>query len=284
MSCKGATADGGVWGGDEEGGSTLTEEDEVEEEQGVGPAWPVWGLAGFRPSAAADWTSKEGPLQISVMGFNGSTSPAVASPFSLFFLRRRPLFVREDEGEEAKEDVDVMELGLVFLGFNLAGLVNEDCAASRFRFSTLTKSLLLLLSGRGSEQGLRNGDLLSLSLQKTTAIEPPTTELPDPTLGPPGPSRSMPILAEPTDGPVVLLTPSRTKTDTLDWSLLLRPPSFFSLPERTKFFLPPLSLSLTIFLARLASPRPEETAAEPEVTVSEERHLLLDFNGDEDPD
>lgn len=289
MSCKGATEDGGVWGGEEEGGSTLMDEDEAEEEQGVGPAWLVWGLTDFCPSPAVDWTSEEGPLQISVVVFIGLTSTTVdpvASLFSLFFLRRRPLFVKEDEGEEAKEDVDVMELCFVFLGFILAGLGNEDCGASLFRFSMLAKSLLQLLSDRGSEQGLRNGDLLSLSLQKTTAIEPPTTELPDPTLVPPGPRRSMPIFPELTDGPVVLLTPSRTKTDTLDCSLLFLPPSFFSLPERTKFFLLPLSLSLslTIFLARFASPRPEETVAEPEVTVSEERHLLFDLDGDKDSD
>lgn len=278
-------------GGEDKGGSALTEEDEAEEEQGAGPAWLVWGLTDFRPSPATDWTSKEAPLQVSVLVFvwlaSAATDP-VASLFSLFFLpvRRRPLLTEEDEGEEAKEDVDVMELCFVFLGFNLAGLLSKEGVASRFRFSMLARSLLRLPSDRGSEQGLRNGDLLSLSLQKTTAIEPPTTELPDPPLVPPGPRRSMPIFPEPTDGPVVLLTPSLTKTDTFDCSLLFLPPSFFNLPERTKPFLLPLSLSfsLPIFLLLFANPRPEETVAEPVVTISEEVHLLFDRGGEEDSD
>lgn len=279
-----------MWGGEEEGGSTLmAEEHEAEEEQSAGPDWLIWGLTDFRLSPAEDWTSNEAPLQISILLFIWLTSPAVdpvASLFSLNFLPVlwRPLFTKEDEGEEAKEDVDVMELCFVFLGFNLTELVREEGVASLFRFSMLAKSLLRLLRDRGSEQGLRNGDLLSLSLQKTTAIEPPTTELPDPPLVPPGPRSSMPIFPEPTDGPVVLLTPSRTKTETFDCSLLFRPPSFFNLLERSTFFLLPFSFSLTIFLARFANPKPEETGTEPEVTRSEEMHLLFDLDGDEDSD
>ena len=123
----------------------------------------------------------------------------------------------DDEGEEADEEVDVMELGLAFLDFSPAGRVREDGGAARpLRFPMLLRSLLRLPSDSGSEQGLRNGDLLSLSLQKTTAIEPPTTEPPAPPPVPPGPRRSMPSFPEPTEAPVVLLTPSRTSTDTFD--------------------------------------------------------------------
>lgn len=156
------------------------------------------------------------------MAFVWLPSPAAnaaAPPFSLVFLarRRRRLVARDDEGEEAEEEVDVMELGFVFLDLSPAGLVKEDGGAARLlRFPILARSLLRLPSDSGSEQGLRNGDLLSLSLQNTTAIEPPTTEPPAPPPVPPGPRRSMPIFPEPTEAPVVLLTPSRTSTDTLD--------------------------------------------------------------------
>lgn len=110
-----------------------------------------------------------------------------------------------------------MELGFVFLDFSPAGLVKEDGGAARLhRFPILDRSLLRPLSDSGSEQGLRNGDLLSLSLQKTTAIDPPTTEPPTPPPVPPGPRRSMPSFPEPAEAPVVLLTPSRTNTETLD--------------------------------------------------------------------
>lgn len=149
-------------------------------------------------------------------------SPAVkttAPLFSLVFLarRRRRLLARDDEGEEAEEEVDVMELGFVFLDLSPAAPVKEDGGATMLlRFPILARSLLRLPSDNGSEQGLRNGDLLSLSLQKTTAIEPPTTEPPAPPPVPPGPRRSMPNFPEPTEAPVVLLTPSRTSTDTFD--------------------------------------------------------------------
>ncbi|KAF3845733.1 hypothetical protein F7725_002811 [Dissostichus mawsoni] len=179
VSRRGAMEGGGVCGGEEEGGSTLVEEEEEEEEE-------------------------EHAVNLK--------TPA----FSLVFLarRRRRLVVRDDEGEEAEEEVDVMELALVFLDFSPEGLDNEDCGAARLlRFPILAISLL---RDRGSEHGLRNGDLLSLSLQKTTAIEPPTTELPVPPPVPPGPMRSMPSFPEHTEAPVVLLTPSRTSTDTFD--------------------------------------------------------------------
>lgn len=199
------------------------------------------------------------------------------------------MVARDDEGDEAEEDdVDVMDLGFVFLNFRPVVLVREvGGAASLLRFSKLVKSLLWLPIDSGSEQGLRNGDLLSLSLQKTTAIEPPTTELPAPPPVPPGPKRSMPSFPEPTDAPVVLLTPSRTKTDTLDCSFPFRlpPPSFLGLPARPKSFLRPLSRSLSfpIFLARFVEVRPDAMDVEPEVTVSEDRHspLFLMEDGDE---
>lgn len=127
------------------------------------------------------------------------------------------MVARDEEGEEAEEEVDVMELGLVFGGFSPAGLVRAEGGAARLlRFPILARSLVRLPSDSGSEQGLRNGDLLSLSLQNTTAIEPPTTEPPVPPTAPPGPNRSMPSFPGPTEVPVVLLTPSRTSTDTFD--------------------------------------------------------------------
>lgn len=296
MSRKGAIEGGGVWGGEEEGGSTLVEEDEEEEEEqeGAGPAWLLCGLTVLLPSAMADWTSKEAPPQPSDVTFAWLPSPTFkpeGPPFSLVFLarRRRRLLARDDEGEEAEDEVDVMELGFVFLDFIPAGLVKVDGGAARLlRFPTLAKSLLRLPSDSGSEQGFRNGDLLSLSLQKTTAIEPPTTEPPPPGPVPPDPNRSMPSFPEPTEVPVVLLTPSRTSTDTLDCSLLFRLPplSFFDLPERPKSFLLLLSRSLSfpIFLARFTEGIPDETEAEPDVTVSEERHLLLVLLDEEDSD
>lgn len=166
--------------------------------------------------------SKEAPAQPSDVAFVWLLSPAVkpvAPPFSLVFLarRRRRFVARDDDGEEAEEEVDVIELGLVFFDFSPVGLVKEDGGAARLlRLPIPARSLPRLPSDSGSEQGLRNGDLLSLSRQKTTAIEPPTTEPPPPPPVPPGPRRSMPSFPEPTEAPVVLLTPSRTSTDTLD--------------------------------------------------------------------
>lgn len=215
-----------------------------------------------------------------------------APPFSRVFFpsRRRRLVARDDEGEEAEEEVDVVELGLVLLDFGAAVLDKEEeegGAARELRLPTLLRSLLRPPSDSGSEQGLRNGDLLSLSLRNTTAMEPP---LPPP--GPPAPRRSMPSFPEPTEAPVVLLTPSRTITDTLDCSLPLRMPllSFLDLPERLDSFLPPFStrsLSFATFLPRLAEGSTDEMGPEPEVAwvgESEERPLLLARREEEDDD
>lgn len=139
-----------------------------------------------------------------------------APPFSLVFLarRRRRFVTREDEGEEAEEEVEVIEPGLPFLDMFVAGLLIEDTGPARLlRLPIEPRSFPRPPSDSGSEHGLRKGDLLSLSLQKTTAIEPPTTEPPVPAPAPPDPNKSMPSFPE---APVVLLTPSRTSTDTLD--------------------------------------------------------------------
>lgn len=271
-------------GGEEEGGSTLVEEvEEEEEEQAGGPAGPGWGLTDLLPSPGADWPSSEAPPHPSEEAFDWLLSPAarpVAPPFSLVFFprRRRRLVAREDDGEEAEEEVEVMELGLVFLFLSPAGLVKDDGGGgARAALFPNASSLPRPLRDSGSEHGLRNGERLSLSLQNTTAIEPPTTELAEPPLAPPAPSRSMGSFPEPTAPPVVLLTPSRTSTDTLDCSFPLRlaPPSFFDFPERPSSFLPPFSRSLSFppFLALLGAGPEEE--AEPEVTIIEERHLFL---------
>lgn len=272
-------------GGEEEGGSTLVEEDEDEdEEQGTGPGCPVCGLTDLLPSPLADWTSRDALSQDSDAALVWLPSPAiipVAPSFSLVFLasRRRRLVARDDEGEEV-EEVDVMELGLVFLGFSPGVVVKDDDGAARMlRFPPLVRSLLRPPRDSGSEHGLRNGDLLSLSLQNTTAMEPPTTELPAPPPVPPDPRRSMLSFPAPTEAPVVLLTPSRTSTDTLDWSfpfrLLLL--SFLDFPERHRSFLLPLSRSLSfpILRALFTDGNPGETEAEPEVTVREDKHFLV---------
>lgn len=226
MSRKGAIIGGGVWGGDEEGGSALVkeeeEEEEDEEEQGAGPAWPECGLPDLLPSPAADSTSKEAPPQPSDVAFvwlPSAGADPVAPLFSLVFLarRRRRFVATDDEGEEAEEEVDVMEPGFVFLDLSPAGPVKEDGGAARlFLFPMLVSSFPRTPTDSGSEHGFRNGDLLSLSLQKTTAIEPPTTVPPAPPPVPTGPMRSIPSFPDPTEVPVVLLTPSRTNTDTLD--------------------------------------------------------------------
>lgn len=228
------------------------------------------------------------------MAFAWLPSPSVNAatpPFSLVFLpsRRRRLFTRDDEGEDAEEEVDVTELGFAFLDFNPAGLAKEDGGAARLlRLPILARSLPRPPRESGSEQGLRNGDRLSLSLQKTTAIEPPTTELPAPPPVPPDPRSSMPNFPEPTDAPVVLLTPSRTSTDTLDCSLPLRlpPVSFLDLPERPDSFLLPFSRSLSFpsFLVRFVEGTADEMGTEPEVTDSEEKSLLLVLTEEEEDD
>lgn len=181
-----------------------------------------------------------------LLGFLASFPPTV-SPFSLGFfpglLLRFP--ANDVVGEEADEDVDVAELGLAFFDFSPPELVEEGGRSMLRCFPVLLKSLLLPGRARVSEQGLRKGDRLSLSRRNTTAIDPPTTDGPE---APLGPRRSIPNFPE---FPVVLLTPSRTKTDTLDWSLpfLLPPLSFLDLPERPTSFFP--ALSLPVFRPRL---------------------------------
>lgn len=55
MSREGAIEVGGVWGGEDEGGRTLVEEEEeAEEELGAVPAWPICGLTGLLPFPTAD--------------------------------------------------------------------------------------------------------------------------------------------------------------------------------------------------------------------------------------
>lgn len=173
-------------------------------------------------SSIADGESNEAPPQPSDVDFVWLPSPAAKTAVAIFlpfFLakRRRRLVAKDDEGEDAEEEVDVMELGFVLLDFSSAGLVKDDGGPARLlRLLKPARSLLRPPNESGSEQGFRKGDLLSLSLQKTTAIEPPTTEPPAPPPVLPGPSRSMLSFPEPTEAPVVLLTPSRTRTDTLD--------------------------------------------------------------------
>lgn len=174
--------------------------------------------------------------------------PSTARPFSRgFFPGLRLRFAAEDDvGEEADDDVEVVELGLAFFDLSPVVLV-EDRDERVFRcLPVLFKSLTLTGRESGSEQGFRNGDRLSLSRRKTTAIDPPTTEGP---VVPPGPMRSIPILPL---FPVVLLTPSRTSTETLDCSLpfLLLPPSFLDLAERPDSFL--LGFSFPVFRTLLA--------------------------------
>lgn len=291
VSREGGTDGGGVCGGEEEGGRTLVEEEEEEEEQGAVTAGQMCGLTTLLPSPTEDLTSREAPPQLSdmtVVWLPSTTGNPEAPAFCLVFLarRRRRLVAKDEEGEEAEEEVDVMELGFVFLDFKAAGLFKEDGGPARLlRFPILDRSLPRPVRDNGSEQGLRNGDLLSLSLQKTTAIEPPTTEPPGPPPVPPDPRRSMPSFPEPTEAPVVLLTPSRTSTDTLDWSFPFRPlpPSFLVLFERLGSFLLVLSgtLSFPTFLTRFTEERPDETEEGSEVTISEERHLFLVLLEDE---
>lgn len=194
---------------------------------------------------------------------------AAAPPFLPVFLarRRRRLVARDEEGEDAEEEVDVMELGFVFLAFSPADPAKEDGgggAARPLRFP----------NDSGSEHGFRNGERLSLSLQKTTAMEPPTTGPPAAPPAPPGPRRSMLSFPEPTLVPVVLLTPSRTRTDTLDCSFPFL--SFLDFPDRIRSFLLLLfrTFSFPTFLTLFADESPGAPAAGPGAPLSEDRLLL----------
>lgn len=174
-------------------------------------------------------------------------------------------------GEDADDDVEVVELGLTFFDLNPAGFV-EGMDERVFRcLPVLFKSLTLPGRESGSEQGFRNGDRLSLSRRKTTAIDPPTTDGP---VVPLDPSRSIPSLPE---FPVVLLTPSRTSTETLDCSLpfLLLPPGFLDLPERPNSFL--LGLSFPVFRTLLAEG--EEAVRGREAVLTEDAERGEDSEG-----
>lgn len=174
-------------------------------------------------------------------------------------------------GEDADDDVEVVELGLAFFDLSPVGFV-EDIDERVFRcLPVLFKSLTLPVNESGSEQGFRNGDRLSLSRRKTTAIDPPTTEGP---VVPLGPRRSIPSLAE---FPVVLLTPSLTSTETLDCSLpfLLPPPSFLDLPERPDSFL--LGLSFPVLRPLLVDD--EEAVRGKEVVLLEDAERGEDSEG-----
>lgn len=192
--------------------------------------------------------------------------PAEPTLSRVFFTtRRRRLVTRDEEGEEAEDEVEVMEPG--FCEGRGADAELFGGAARLLRFPIEPRSFPRPPRDSGSEHGFRNGERLSLSRQKTTAIEPPTTEPPAPLPGPPVPSRSMPSFPE---EPVVLLTPSRTRTDTLDWSLpFLLLPSFLDLLERPSSFRLPLSRVLSLTLrARLTPGSAEEMG-------SDERFLLF---------
>lgn len=209
-------------------------------------------------------------LQLALVPSESAKPPALSFSRVFFPSRRLRLVARDDEGDDAEEEVDVVELGLAFLDFSDVGLDKDEGGAAReLRLSTLPMSLLRTVKDRGSAQGLRNGDLLSLSLRKTTAMDPPTTAPPEPPPGPPAPRSSIPSFPEPTELPVVLLTPSRTSTETLDCSLAFLPPlSFLERPERPDSFFPPFStrsLSFPNFRPRLATGRAGGMEAEPEV-------------------
>lgn len=260
VSRDGGKDNGDVCGGEEDGGSTLADEEveDDEEDDGVGPGRAEGGLDGLDPTPTNGCISDDTPTQPSptvlqlLLAFLASLSSTV-SPFSLGFLPGLLLrfAASDDVGEEADEDVDVAELGLAFFDFSPPGLVEEGGPRMLRCFPVLLKSLLLPGRAKVSEQGLRKGDRLSLSRRNTTAIDPPTTDGPEaPLTTPLGPRRSMPNFP---GFPVVLLTPSRTRTDTLDCSLpfLLLPPSFLDLPERPASFFP--ALSLPVFRPRLVA-------------------------------
>lgn len=277
-------------GGEEDGGSKLADEEaeDEEEDDGVGPGRAEGGLDGLDPAPTSGCISPDTPihspttvLQL-LLEFLASL-PSTVSPFSLGFFPGLLLrfAAKDDVGEEADEDVDVAELGLFFFDLSPPWLVKEEGLRMLRCFPVLFGSLTLPGRGRVSEQGLRKGDRLSLSLRNTTAIDPPTTDDPEgpPTTPPLGPRRSMPNFPE---FPVVLLTPSRTRTDTLDWSLpfLLLPPSFLDLPERSASI-----LSLPVFRPRLVVD--EDAVGRREVVLPDDaerggerddkRFFLLDF-------
>lgn len=250
VSWQGGSESGGVRGGDE-GTAMLVDEDE-----GVEAGRQGGGLQDLEPTTIPDWTSSpdmpQPPMRL-------RPTPSSASPHLPFSLTSLPFFPRfrlglaaeEEEGDEAEEEeVEVVELGLAFLGLRIDSWEEEGEGEARVpRLFILPMSLLLPEIAMGSEQGLRKGDLLSLSLRNTTAMEPPTTPpLPPPAwteCSLPTPPRT-PSFPTPPSTPVVLLTPSRTSIDTLDCSFF-----FLLLPERPPSFLP-FSLSFPDFRRFLA--------------------------------
>lgn len=242
--------------GEEDGGRILADEEveDDEEEEGVGPGRAEGGLDGL------DSTPTKGCISVATPGQTPPTVPqllltpleslpSALIPFSLGFFPGLLLrfAASEEVGEEADEDV--AELGLAFFDLSPLGFVDDGGPSMLRCFPVLLWSLPLPGRASVSEHGLRNGDRLSLSRRKTTAIDPPTTEGPEaPLTTPPGPRISRPSFPE---FPVVLLTPSRTRTETLDWSLpfLVPPLSFLDLPERLASFFP--IFSLPVFRPRL---------------------------------
>lgn len=245
-------------GGEEDGGRILADEEleDDEEDEGVGPGRAEGGLDGLDPTPTNGCISVDTPAQppptvLQLLLAPLESLPSTVSSFSLSFFPGLLLrfATNEEVGEEADEDVDVAELGLAFFDFSPLEFVDDGGPRMLRCFPVLLGSLPLPGRASVSEQGLRNGDRLSLSRRNTTAIDPPTTEGPEaPLTTPEGPRRSRPNFPE---FPVVLLTPSRTKTDTLDWSLpfLLLPLSFLALPERPASVFP--TFSLPVFRPRL---------------------------------
>lgn len=218
----------------------MEEEEDEDDEEGVGAGSNVGGLDGFGSEIPG----------------GAFTSPPVALFSRSFFPgRRRRLATEEEQGEEVEEDV--LEVGVAFFALRRVGLVTLAGARTFLCFCwlALPGSLPRDCRDSGSEHGFRNGERLSLSRRNTTAIEPPTTEEEPPT-APPGPMWSTPSFpaAPGAAVPVVLLTPSRTRTDTFDCNLAFFPPSFLECPDRPDSFLPPFSRSFSFlfFWVRLA--------------------------------
>lgn len=248
---------GGVQGGDEGGGAQVEDDEVDDEDDGIRAGGSGGGLEGLELLEVLDGMSSPDKTQLPP-----STEEAAVAPSTTFKTLRfcflpnllLPLVNKREEGEEAaEEEVEVVELGLTFFDLRTDACEGEaDKCIRALVFWALPKSLFLAESETGSELGLRKGDRLSLSLRKTTAIDPPTSV---PLLAPPWPGRSIVLATTPNllelIPPVVLLTPSRTSTDTLDCSFPFREPLliFFNLPGRTLSFFPTFSFSFTTFLA-----------------------------------
>lgn len=242
---------GGVCGGEEEGGRALVEEEEEEDDdEGVGAGSKAGGLEGLGCDPPGAFTSPP---------------PAKAAPLlSRSFLpgRRRRLATEEEQGEEVEEEV--LEVGVTVLAFRRVGLATLDGAKTFLCCCCWLPALLRSLpppaplrdgSDSGSEHGFRNGERLSLSRRNTTAMEDEPLPLTTAPLGPRRSTPSFPAVPGALVVPVVLLTPSRTRTDTLDCSLAFLPPAFLEWLDLPDSFLAPFSF--LVLRARLA----EEEAA-----------------------